>query len=224
MWLAGALGFAPDGPAEVPRVRCVGAMLLIAIVRALGLFGGRRGSSRPSDAGVRVAATCLRRIAWPGTVFAGGDGPELRFGRLLHLDVAALDQQPFQVGHVVGAVQAAHQDLPDVPVAGVLLQPVVIPHLLRRLLADEEVARALHDLEQVRRPRRGRRGRRSISNSRSSSLLASHPSRSRGASGKALEVRLRPVLRVASSPSACAVRTAPRRGAGTRPAPSRRRP
>lgn len=41
-WLAGAMGFAPDGPAGF-LVSVLGAMLLIAIVRALGLFGGRRG-------------------------------------------------------------------------------------------------------------------------------------------------------------------------------------
>jgi uncharacterized membrane protein YeaQ/YmgE (transglycosylase-associated protein family) len=41
MWLAGALGFAPDGPARY-LVSLLGAMVLIAIVRALGLFGGRR--------------------------------------------------------------------------------------------------------------------------------------------------------------------------------------
>jgi uncharacterized membrane protein YeaQ/YmgE (transglycosylase-associated protein family) len=40
MWLAGALGSAPDGPAKF-FVSLLGAMLLIAIVRALGLFGGR---------------------------------------------------------------------------------------------------------------------------------------------------------------------------------------
>ena len=41
-WGAGALGFAPDGPARY-LVALVGAMILIAIVRAFGLFGGRRG-------------------------------------------------------------------------------------------------------------------------------------------------------------------------------------
>ena len=41
MWLAGVLGFAPDGPAKY-LVSVLGAMLLIAIVRALGLMGGRR--------------------------------------------------------------------------------------------------------------------------------------------------------------------------------------
>jgi uncharacterized membrane protein YeaQ/YmgE (transglycosylase-associated protein family) len=41
MWLAGVLGFAPDGPAKY-LVSLLGAILLIAIVRALGLFGGRR--------------------------------------------------------------------------------------------------------------------------------------------------------------------------------------
>ena len=41
-WLAGALGFAPDGPGGF-LVSLLGAMLLIVIVRALGLFGGRRG-------------------------------------------------------------------------------------------------------------------------------------------------------------------------------------
>jgi uncharacterized membrane protein YeaQ/YmgE (transglycosylase-associated protein family) len=40
-WIAGALGFAPDGPARY-LVSLLGAMLLIGIVRALGLFGGRR--------------------------------------------------------------------------------------------------------------------------------------------------------------------------------------
>ncbi len=41
LWLAGVLGMAPDGPAKY-LVSLVGAMILIAIVRALGLFGGRR--------------------------------------------------------------------------------------------------------------------------------------------------------------------------------------
>ena len=42
MWLAGALGVSAAGPAGY-LVSLVGAMLLIGIVRALGLFGGRRG-------------------------------------------------------------------------------------------------------------------------------------------------------------------------------------
>jgi uncharacterized membrane protein YeaQ/YmgE (transglycosylase-associated protein family) len=42
-WVAGALGFAPDGPARY-LVSLLGAMALIAIVRALGLMGGRRRS------------------------------------------------------------------------------------------------------------------------------------------------------------------------------------
>jgi len=41
-FLARALGFAPDGPAGY-LVSLLGAILLIGIVRALGLFGGRRG-------------------------------------------------------------------------------------------------------------------------------------------------------------------------------------
>jgi uncharacterized membrane protein YeaQ/YmgE (transglycosylase-associated protein family) len=41
LWLAGAMGFAPDGPARY-LVSVLGAMLLIGIVRALGLLGGRR--------------------------------------------------------------------------------------------------------------------------------------------------------------------------------------
>jgi uncharacterized membrane protein YeaQ/YmgE (transglycosylase-associated protein family) len=41
-WLAGAMGVAAAGPAGY-LVSLVGAMLLIGIVRALGLFGGRRG-------------------------------------------------------------------------------------------------------------------------------------------------------------------------------------
>lgn len=41
-WLAGALGISVAGPAGY-LVSLVGAMLLIGIVRALGLFGGRRG-------------------------------------------------------------------------------------------------------------------------------------------------------------------------------------
>ena len=41
MWIAGALGSVPDGPAKYV-VSLLGAMLLIGIVRALGLFGGRR--------------------------------------------------------------------------------------------------------------------------------------------------------------------------------------
>jgi uncharacterized membrane protein YeaQ/YmgE (transglycosylase-associated protein family) len=40
MWAAGAMGSAPDGPAKYV-VSLLGAMVLIAIVRALGLFGGR---------------------------------------------------------------------------------------------------------------------------------------------------------------------------------------
>ena len=40
-WLAGVLGFGATGPAGY-LVSLVGAMLLIGIVRALGLFGGRR--------------------------------------------------------------------------------------------------------------------------------------------------------------------------------------
>ncbi len=40
-WLAGALGVSPDGPARY-LVALLGAMLLIGIVRALGLMGGRR--------------------------------------------------------------------------------------------------------------------------------------------------------------------------------------
>ena len=39
-WLAGALGLGVAGPAGY-LVSLVGAMLLIGIVRALGLFGGR---------------------------------------------------------------------------------------------------------------------------------------------------------------------------------------
>jgi uncharacterized membrane protein YeaQ/YmgE (transglycosylase-associated protein family) len=42
MWLAGALGVSAAGPTGY-LVSLVGAMLLIGIVRALGLFGGRRG-------------------------------------------------------------------------------------------------------------------------------------------------------------------------------------
>ena len=41
LWLAGAMGAAPDGPARY-LVSVLGAMLLIGIVRALGLMGGRR--------------------------------------------------------------------------------------------------------------------------------------------------------------------------------------
>ena len=41
-WLAGAMGVAVAGPAGY-LVSVLGAMLLIGIVRALGLFGGRRG-------------------------------------------------------------------------------------------------------------------------------------------------------------------------------------
>jgi len=41
-WLGGALGLGVAGPAGY-LVSLVGAMLLIGIVRALGLFGGRRG-------------------------------------------------------------------------------------------------------------------------------------------------------------------------------------
>jgi len=40
-WIAGAMGIAPDGPARYV-VAVLGAMLLIGIVRALGLFGTRR--------------------------------------------------------------------------------------------------------------------------------------------------------------------------------------
>ena len=40
-WLAGALGFAPDGPGRY-LVALLGAMLLIGIARALGFMGGRR--------------------------------------------------------------------------------------------------------------------------------------------------------------------------------------
>ena len=40
-FLARALGTAPDGPAGF-LVSLLGAILLIGIVRALGLFGGRR--------------------------------------------------------------------------------------------------------------------------------------------------------------------------------------
>jgi uncharacterized membrane protein YeaQ/YmgE (transglycosylase-associated protein family) len=40
MWAAGAMGSTPDGPAKYV-VSLIGAMVLIAIVRALGLFGGR---------------------------------------------------------------------------------------------------------------------------------------------------------------------------------------
>ena len=40
-WIAGAMGMAPDGPARYV-VAVLGAMLLIGIVRALGLFGRRR--------------------------------------------------------------------------------------------------------------------------------------------------------------------------------------
>ena len=39
-WLAGAMGFAPDGPARY-LVSLLGAMLLIGIARALGFMGGR---------------------------------------------------------------------------------------------------------------------------------------------------------------------------------------
>ncbi len=41
LWIAGAMGSVPDGPAKYV-VSLLGAMLLIGIVRALGLFGGRR--------------------------------------------------------------------------------------------------------------------------------------------------------------------------------------
>ena len=41
MWAAGAMGSVPDGPAKYV-VSLLGAMVLIGIVRALGLFGGRR--------------------------------------------------------------------------------------------------------------------------------------------------------------------------------------
>lgn len=40
-WIAGAMGIAPDGPARY-IVAVLGAMLLIGIVRALGLFGRHR--------------------------------------------------------------------------------------------------------------------------------------------------------------------------------------
>lgn len=40
-WIARTMGVLPDGPAGYV-VAVLGAMLLIGIVRALGLFGGRR--------------------------------------------------------------------------------------------------------------------------------------------------------------------------------------
>src|SRR5260221_7748209 len=70
---------------------------------------------------------------------------ELGLRGLLHFDVAAVAPQALEVGGVLPPRHGAHEDLPDVTVAGVGTQAAVIADLLGRFLADEEVAGAAHD-------------------------------------------------------------------------------
>src|SRR5206468_8915592 len=77
---------------------------------------------------------------------AGEHAAQLGLGRLAHLHVAALHHQPLEIHEVLGPVHDPDEDLADVPVAGMVLEQLRVPDPLGRLLADEEVPVAAHDL------------------------------------------------------------------------------
>ena len=101
--------------------RCVGAMLLIGIVRALGLFGGRRGVVDPeavvaSPSGRSQATAAAGTLGLRDARRAGPRPPSSTSMWRLS------SRRPLEVGRRRRRGQPAHEDLPDVAVARVRLQ------------------------------------------------------------------------------------------------------
>src|SRR5258708_7405361 len=78
----------------------------------------------------------------------GAQAPELSLGRFADLQMARLRREPLQVLDVLAASHAAHEDLANVAVGGVVLQKAHVPDLLCGLLANEEVPGAPHHLDE----------------------------------------------------------------------------
>ncbi len=88
-------------------------------------------------------------VSWTGPGQSLAQQLQLRHGGVADLEVAGLADEPLEVLDVRVPAHLAHQDLSDVTVALERLQPLGVPDPLRGLLADEEVAAAPHDVEEV---------------------------------------------------------------------------